>query len=59
MTDKELFIQILKHYDQILITIKTKDDEVKGIKQKAEKHDLENVSKSFKIDYDWNVINNH
>ena len=36
--------------DPELLTIKTKDDEIKDIKNKTEKHDHGNVLKSLKID---------
>ena len=36
-----------------LFKIKTKDDEIKDLKYKTEKHDLENILKSLKIDNDY------
>ena len=34
------------------LRIKTKDDEIKDLKYKTEKHDYENILKSFKIDHE-------
>ena len=42
----------LQNEDQELIKIKTKDDEIKDLKNKKEKHDHENILKSLKIDND-------
>ena len=36
--------------DQELLKIKTKDDEIKELKFKTEKHDHENILKTRKID---------
>ena len=36
-----------------LIGIKTKDDEIKDLKYKTEKHDFENIVKSLKIENDY------
>ena len=33
--------------------MKTKDDEIKGLKNKTEKHDNENILKSLKIDNEY------
>ena len=33
-----------------LLKIKTRDDEIKNLKDQTEKHDHENISKSLKID---------
>ena len=35
-----------------LLKIKTRDDEIKKLKDQTEKHDLENILKSLKIDYE-------
>ena len=39
--------------NQELIKITTKDDEIKELKYKTEKHDYENILKSLKIDSDY------
>ena len=39
--------------DPELLKIKTKDDEIKDLKYKTEKHDYENISKSLKIDSEY------
>ena len=36
-----------------LLKIKTRDDEIKKIKYRTEKHDHENILKSLKIDDDY------
>ena len=36
-----------------ILKVKTKDDESKGLKYKAEKHDYENIFKSLEIDNDY------
>ena len=36
-----------------LLKVKTKDDEIKDLKYKAEKHDYENILKSLEIDNDY------
>ena len=36
-----------------LLKVKTKDDEIKELKYKAEKHDYENISKNLEIDNDY------
>ena len=38
--------------DPELLKMKTKDDESKDLKYRAEKHDHDNILKSFKIDND-------
>ena len=48
--------QNLKNEDPTLIKITTKDDKIKELEYKTEKHDHENVLKSLKIDneyYKW------
>ena len=40
--------------DPKLIIIRTKDDEIKDLKYKAEKHDHENILKSLEIDNEYN-----
>ena len=39
--------------DPELLKIKTKDDEIKDLKHKSEKHDHENILKSLKIDNEY------
>ena len=39
--------------DAALLKVKTKDDEIKELKYKAEKHDYENIFKSLKLDNDF------
>ena len=39
--------------DTELLKIKTKDDEIKDIKHKSEKHDHENIINSLKIDKEY------
>ena len=39
--------------DPELFKIKTKDDEIKDLKYKTEKHDHENILKSLKIDTEY------
>ena len=39
--------------DLTLLKITTKDDELKELKDKAEKHDYENILESLKIDNDY------
>ena len=39
--------------DATLLKVKTKDDEIKELKYKAEKHDYENILKSLKIDNEF------
>ena len=39
--------------DAALLKVKTKDDEIKELKYKAEKHDYENILKSLKIDNEF------
>ena len=39
--------------DPELLKIKTKDDQLRELQYKTEKHDLENISKSLKIDNDY------
>ena len=36
-----------------LIKIKARDDEIRDLKYKTEKHDYENISKSLKVDSDY------
>ena len=36
-----------------LLKIKTRDDEIKNLKYQTEKHDHENILKSFKVDKDY------
>ena len=36
-----------------LLKMKTKDDEIKDLKHKTEKHDYENIIKSLKIDSEY------
>ena len=36
-----------------LLKIKTRDDEIKNLKYQTEKHDLENILKSLKIDNEY------
>ena len=40
-------------FDPELLKIKTKDDEVKDLKYKTEKHDHENISKSLAYDNEY------
>ena len=42
-----------KNGDAELLKIKTKDDHLKEIQYKTEKHDHENILKSFKIDNEY------
>ena len=39
--------------DPELLKIKTKDDEIKDLKYRTEKHDYENILKSLKVDNDY------
>ena len=36
-----------------MLTIKTRNDEIKNLKSQTEKHDHENILKSFKIDNEY------
>ena len=40
----------LKNEDPTLLKITTKDDEIKELKYRTEKHDYENILKSLKAD---------
>ena len=40
-----------------LLKIKTRDDEIKNSKYQTQKHDLENILKSLKIDNECNKKN--
>ena len=42
----------LKNEDQILLKTTSKDDEIKKLKYKTEKHDRKNILKILKIDND-------
>ena len=42
----------LKNYPEVL-KIKTKDDEIKDLKYRSEKHDQENILKSLEIDKEY------
>ena len=44
---------ILKIGDPTLLKITTKDDQLKELQYKAEKHDQENILKSLKIDNEY------
>ena len=44
---------LILYNDPDLLKIKTKDDEIKYLKFKTEKHDYENILKSVKIDNDY------
>ena len=53
-----LFFQKLTTYPNLnkepeLLKIKTKEDEIKDLKYKTEKHDFENILKSLKIDNEY------
>ena len=41
------------HNETDLLKRKTKDDETKNLKYQTEKHDRENILKSFKIGYEY------
>ena len=43
----------LKSEDVELLKIKTRDDEIKNLKNQTEKHDHENILKSLKIDNEY------
>ena len=43
----------LNESEATLIKIKTRDDEIKNLKYQMEKHDLENILKSLKIDNEY------
>ena len=43
----------LKTDDVELLKIKTKDDQLKELQYKTEKHDHENILKSLKVDNDY------
>ena len=42
-----------KNNEPELLKIKTKDDEIKDLKYKLEKHDYENIKKSLKVDNEY------
>ena len=44
---------ILKNEDPILLKITTKDDRIKELQYKTEKHDHENILRSLKIDNEY------
>ena len=48
-----LFEKWKKNEDPSLIKITTKDDEIKQLKYKTEKHEHENIFKSLKIDNEY------